>query len=231
MRWLVFFLIVLNGLVYTWLSFERNQSAQVQQQDVQAFDFNKVARLQLKSELGDAALAGRDKRQAGEAPQEPLHCGLLGPFPELISVRQARNRLQKQGLSLQVIKQSKPMPVAFWVYISAQSSKEKSLSLVKKLQADQFDSFLETDPAFANSISLGFFADKEAADQQLQMLQERGYVARQMSRVRSSESFWLRLREGDAIADDVLLQMQEETPLLKKQEKDCDAVAILKAIE
>lgn len=72
MRWLVFFLVVLNGLTFAWFSFQQQQQAHEQLRADQAaqFDFEAVPSLTLLSEMPQNERERRDMRKVIE-PMQP----------------------------------------------------------------------------------------------------------------------------------------------------------------
>lgn len=63
MRWLVFFVLVLNVLTFAWFTFYKDQQLQLQAQNEQGgYDFASVPSLQLLGELPESEIAARDLR-------------------------------------------------------------------------------------------------------------------------------------------------------------------------
>lgn len=65
MRWLVFFLLILNGLVFVWFNFQQqyNNKGEVSAEAITPFEFATVPTLRLLDELPSAALQQRDTRK------------------------------------------------------------------------------------------------------------------------------------------------------------------------
>lgn len=204
MRWTIYFLVVLNLLVFTWFKFQQNYNVKAHQNQVEArqFDFSRAKTIQLASETGLGNRSDSVEKQP-QLPQDnkPLHiaqeqCLLIGYFPEVISAREARMSLEDKGIYTHIVAKERELPAVSWVYIPSQGSREKALALLKELHVKKIDSFVvmeEGDDQFA--ISLGFFGNKESAMTVMKQRQAEGYKVEVAERIRKRPAYWLGLYE------------------------------------
>lgn len=254
MRWLVFFLVVLNGLTFAWFSFQRQQAEQLVQQEEHnsQFDFSSTATVHLLTELSEQERHNRDLRRVIKPlaavpvdlvePQQDIaevvdqdnndDCALIGSYPEVISARQARLTLMEAGIDAKVVLIVKKLPAVSWVYLPPAASRKEALSTLKQLQDRNVDSFLVAEGEYENAISLGFFSNNESAEAVIRQRKEQGYDARVTMRERERKSYWVALSAGARRVDDALLNRlsQQQQPVVKKQEISCEEVALFEAI-
>lgn len=234
MRWLVFFLIVLNGLMVAWFSFqERGQSASNNAEAVEHV-FSASKRLLLTTELAEGELARRDQRKPEPVKAEvELMCIALGAFPEVVSARQIAGRLLKHDITAKLVLMQQELPPVHWVYIEPSATREKSVAILKKLQAKRIDSFLVGDGEYANAISLGYFSKIESARSVMEAQIDAGYKAHAILKTRTEEAYFLTLNVVDSVkfSTDLLENIQLENKDLKKHEKVCKALASLQSVQ
>jgi hypothetical protein len=244
MRWLVFFLFVLNGLIFVWFSFQEDQQAQIAEQEKQeGFDFTSVKTIQLLNELPAQDLALRDIRQnlSEIAVQDDQNteevileqCALIGPFLEIISAKQAKSRLEEKGLPSKTVIVMKELPAINWVYIAPLADRKKALVLLRDLQSKNIDSFLIADGEFENGISLGFFSSLESARAVFEERKKQGYPVSLVEKKRDQKTYWLAFDQviSSKINDVELDKLEEGSFAVKKQDKSCAEVALLQIIE
>lgn len=223
MRWLVFFLLVLNGLTFAWFAFQEQNRDQLEQQQAKQFDFTSVPPLQLLSEMAEAERKKRDTRglirpmvatsvDAGEESgsdgseidiqldagvagrsMNDGQCLLLGPFPEVISARQVRLAIEAAGMTGKIVEIVNELPAINWVFIPPLPDRVQALAVLRQLQQDGIDSFLVSEGEYENAISLGFFSSDKAADSVIEQRKAQGYDAHQMLRTRERKSYWTAL--------------------------------------
>ena len=241
MRWIVFFLFILNGVLLAWFVFDKGQQEQVEENAIgDQFDFSAVNRIRLLSELSNTELQQRDIRStvsevsSGESLSEGGdECLVLGPFLEVISARQAKSRLGEKGLDSNIVIILKELPVINWVYIAPQSDRKKALVLLKDLQSKNIDSFLIADGEYENGISLGFFSSLESAKAVLEQRAKEGYPVSLAKKKREQKTFWLAFDQAMSMKlQNVSLDSLEEGSFsIKRQQKKCAEVALLQIIE
>jgi hypothetical protein len=245
MRWIVFFLVILNGLIFVWFSFQGDQKKQLEQSEKQEqLDFSSIKSIELLSELSNADLALRDNRVRGSqsvgmgdsdenVDSSIAKCALIGPFQEVISAKQVSARLKERSLSSDVVLIMKDLPATNWVYIAPLADRKKALAMLKDLQEKNIDSFLIADGEYANGISLGSFSSLDSAKAVLAERREQGYPVSLTERRRQQKTYWLKFDESFSMQVEnlSLSGLIEGAFALKKQEKSCSEVALLQIIE
>ena len=283
MRWLIFFLLVLNVLTFTWFVFQGDRSDQLAVRDKsEKFDFDRAPPLQLLGELTASEIKSRDVRnvqpaikvpevsvstevaqiedsevsevsevsEGGEAGQNEVSevivydenetvnaqvgkCALIGYFPEMVTAKQAKGRLLKQGLESRVVLVPKQLPAINWVYISPRNSRKEALAVLKSLQENNIDSFLIADGEYKNGISLGFFSKLESAGAVMKERRRQGYEVSITRKTREQKTFWVAFDEKNSLQvdEDLINSLKGDVSDLKKQEKSCRDVALLQIIE
>lgn len=259
MRWLVFFLLVLNGLTYAWFVFQQQNQAQIEQQQARQFDFSSAPDLLLLSELDESEIEKRDTRRLiqpmatqdvdiREEPDDEVQseseveiavsglederCLLLGPFPEIISARQTRIEIEQMGMNGRVVEIINELPAINWVYIPPLPDRAQALAVLRRLQQDNIDSFMVSEGEYENAISLGFFSSDKAANSVIEQRRAQGYDARQTLRARERKSYWTALDAASSKAFDEawLERLDGDRHEVKKREISCDEVALLPVI-
>lgn len=271
MRWLIFFLLVLNVLTFSWFTFQENQQTQLaDRKEINKFDFSSVPTLQLLAEVDPAEKKLRDIRnvkvlevipetvivnplsvsaaeddvidnieEENGAQVEVLrptyqgNCMLIGSFPEMVTAKQAKGRLEKRGIETTVVLVLKQLPAINWVYIAPQNSRKEALAILKRLQDDKIDSFLIADGEYKNGISLGFFSKLESAGAVMKERRRQGYEVSITRKIREQKTFWVAFDEETSLKvdEDLVNSLKGEVSDLKKQEKSCQDVALLQIIE
>ena len=228
MRWLIFFLLVLNVLTFSWFMFQGNQKSQLSEMEKnQQHDFAKIPPLKLLSELPASEIKNRDVRGNQSVPQsnstdpvslEPdsvgesdvvidilpatdlveTQCALIGSFPEMVSAKQAKARIAKLGISSDVVLVLKQLPAINWVYIEPQNSRKEALAILKRLQEDGIDSFLIADGEYENGISLGFFSKLESAGSMMKERRRQGYEVSITRKSRDQKTYWVAFNEKNS---------------------------------
>lgn len=245
MRWLVFFLFIFNILVFAWFMFLKQQD-QVQQQQAQKaqFDFSKAPSLELLSQLpeGEKAKLRRSKVKAkkpavsdAKAEAGADQCVLIGPFVELISTRQIRDRLELSTEQSSMVKLEVVLEPVSWVLLPPTASREQAIENLQELRSNNIDSFLvsNNDDGYENAISLGVFSNAESAEKVAAKLKEQGYPAMVTQKQRKKTDYWLALDLASSKSFDKssIEAFKEEMPEIKIKEKDCQSVAILETFE
>lgn len=258
MRWLVFFLLILNGLVFVWFNFQRqyNNNDAAATTDAVAFNFAAAPSLQLLEELPSGELQSRDTRRPvkpmtvpvvnaaaidsadnGEVvAAEPVRytCQIIGSYPEIISARQVRLMLADSNIESRVVQIARQLPAVSWVYIPPLADRKEALAVLKSLQDKKIDSFLMSEEGeYQHAISLGFFSNPESAKNIVSERRAQGYNAQLTMRVRERKAYWVALEKPESVmraSDAVLASVLSDRRDVKKQEISCAEVALLETI-
>lgn len=259
MRWLVFFLIVLNGLTFAWFTFQHQQQSQLDAREVEdeQFNFDTVPSLTLLSEMPAAEREKRDIRKVikpmqpvdlnvgtqvtdmdeapaeddGSQPASVPECVVIGSYPEVISARQAKLTLQEKGIASDIVEMVKKLPAISWVYIPPLPDRKAALAVLKELQSKNIDSFLVSEGEYENAISLGFFSNRDSAMEIINERREQGYNAQVTMRERERSAYWVAVKEKtDLLTESQIEQLSADGKPVKMQEISCAEVALLKVI-
>lgn len=236
MRWIIYFLLILNGVVLSWFQFHNYYYPQTDEgyTQVKAFNFSSVPSLELidsKDFLVDEShLSAAEKLPSSSEDS----CWIVGSFPEVISAREVRIELEDQGVYSHIIEKEMELPIVSWVYIPAFDSREEAMPVLRSLQVKGIDSFLMTDEdEYQFAISLGFFGNKDSAEKIRAERRAEGYDAQIVERVRKRLAYWLSVYDIQHSASEIMhkkldkvLQQQKN---LKKSEISCKELALFKA--
>jgi hypothetical protein len=243
MRWLVFFLCILNVLTFAWFMFQKDQEQQLQAHAEKLdFDFSSVPAVTLLQEMSQAELVKRDLRRVAVAKQQEeakqaaeVQCAMVGPFPEVVTAKQIRGRLNYSAENSSIIMIAKPLPPVHWIFIPPSVNREAAMKKIEQLRGDGIDSFLMTDSdsGYENAISLGVYSKLESAQQVLAEIETKGYKPELTKKLRQKEAYWLALNQqkSESFNVDKLEQFRLEIPEIKKQEKSCQSIAVLQSFE
>lgn len=256
MRWLVFFLIILNALVFVWFNYQQKYSYSPSDDELtQPFDFSAVKQLELLAELSDEERYQRDLRRVASTTEEaePLEqvpvdekpggdtvtlmqtCMIIGSFPEVISARQVRIALEENAVPSKIVQIAKKLPPVSWVYIPPQASRKDALMVLKSLQDKKIDSFLMNEPGeYQYAISLGFYGNADSARSIQRERQAQGYDAQLTMRVRERKAYWVGVENPQLLAEEktqkVIENIVNQNKSIKKQEISCTELALVSAI-
>ncbi|CAA0080568.1 Uncharacterised protein [BD1-7 clade bacterium] len=245
MRWILYFLVVINLLAFAWFQVKPvDEASGVSARAPLPADFDAAPALTLKSELSARQLVARDTRSpvrqvapmvgqpAGEAVDDAM-CLLLGPYPEVVSARSGKNRLVRQDVPAQIVELETPLQPLYWVYVVPLESRQKAIALLLKLQGEKVDSFMVTESPYENAISLGLFSKEDSANRVMAKHLSGGLNVKKTLRERTNSALWLAVQPADLpkISPEVLNLLANEDFSIKKQEKRCKSVALLKSYQ
>jgi hypothetical protein len=252
MRWLIFFLVLINFFVFMWFSASKGYVPQGSEENLAIDNKNIGAEaLRLIADLPQEELLRRDNRkmpppqsssttsasQRVELSDENVllgeQCLMLGAFPEVVTAKQAKGRLEKKGMASRVVFVVKTLPAVNWVYIPPSASKKEALGILKKLQENSVESFVIGEGSYRNAISLGSYGSEDSANARMELFRRQGYDVRVAKRAREQKSYWLALGQvaSRKMDKEMLASLQVEDNELKLQEKSCESIALLEAIE
>lgn len=117
-------------------------------------------------------------------------CGFLGPFAEPITVRQVAGRLKRAQIDARLYGESTAISPIYWVYLRSAPTRAAALATLRQLQAARIESFIVSEGAETNAISLGFYKKKESAESVRQQRIAQGYDARLIKKERQRDQYW-----------------------------------------
>lgn len=239
MRWLVYFLLVLNIVVFSWFQFQqRYQKPALAEQQVQAFDFSTVPQLEMikyEDEKDQQENFDHGLVTAFETLDEVAkdRCWIVGHYPEVISAREVRIELEEAGVYSHIVEKEIDLPAVSWVYIPPFKSREDAMPVLRKLQLNGIDSFLMTEEGeYQYAISLGFFGNKSSAEKIKAERVAQGYDARLTERVRKRAAYWLAIYDIQHSDSEIMHQKLNKAiknrKSIKKLEISCKELALFK---
>ncbi|HAD08852.1 MAG TPA: hypothetical protein DCF62_05175 [Porticoccaceae bacterium] len=186
MRWFAAVLLLINLLAYYW--FGRQYSA-VDSVAVSSGVDDEAPSLVLVSELPVAA-ADASVIAFPAYTGNGTSCWMLGPLDEP-SIERLSSEMDAAGLSMSARNNIDTEIEGYWVYLPAQKSELERAAMLKALQADDIDFFVFGNGKLENSVSLGFFKDRDNADQKYGELRAAGYSPVVASTSSLAGSFWV----------------------------------------
>lgn len=182
MRWVFFCLLILNVVYLVW---NLVSSAVPVRSAVQAPAMSEASLTLLRE-------AGVDSRFSSlQSGEKSTLCVTLGPWSEPGPAQKQLAALAGQGYA----GQAEPVEVSrdrlHWVYLPAYPSRDDALKVLRELQGRGVDSFIVSEGADANAISLGYFSSPESARGLTVKMQTAGYSAQTRETERVELEFWL----------------------------------------
>jgi len=149
-----------------------------------------------------------------ESPPAQHRCYALGPFAGVQDAEAATQRLSAHASSAPAVRQvAAQEQIGFWVLLPPLESREAAVEKVRELRRRGIDSFVVTRGGPPNSISLGVFGQRSAADTHAQQLRRKGIASVVEPRLRTRVQYWLDFDGTDAEH----LRQDALTELLAKQ--------------
>lgn len=134
-----------------------------------------------------AAAAG-----TGAAPVSALACASYGPFPSDDALQQGIARLKPLGITATSHLVAGKAKLGYWVYLPPFASKREADGAAAVLKRRGVkDTYVVTDEANRNAISLGVFSERRYAEDRQKQLRKLGYRAILAERFRDEPHYWL----------------------------------------
>lgn len=137
--------------------------------------------------VGIEAAAGVDEQR----------CYRVGPFNSAASARTKGESLGVERDFWLIEEVPESIEKSFWVYVPALSSKEQAVDTLRELQSHGIDSFVVSNGADANAISLGTFKRIESADALKARVSSFGFDIEVRQRDTVKKSAWLFYKSND----------------------------------
>jgi len=154
-----------------------------------------VAKLVLLSERERANDTGAaELASAPEAAAQPSNgaCASIGPFPTQADMRTALNALTPLVARIQYREAHSTETRGYWVYLPAQSNREKALVLARQLSEKGVrDYYVVTAGDQPNTISLGLFHDQANADKRRDEVAKLGFAPEVVARTEELPVYWI----------------------------------------
>lgn len=252
MRWLAFLLLLVNGVLFWWLSVSEESRVH----PVQEGKLPRVSEIQLIDEQQPGLESTEMARERVTAPssisapqdlpepREPTLATLEGSStgPARVSCRgigwfdsegRASQYLQKvqaeyPGLEYAGLQErSEPLEAFHWVIIPPLSTRDQALELYRELVRAGIEAYVVPSGEHENAISLGLFRSKTSAEQILQQRQAENINATLVNFPRNRISYALVFRDptGSDLSDIRRLVPESDAELQLIEFSDCAGVA------
>ncbi|MEJ2508815.1 MAG: SPOR domain-containing protein [Gammaproteobacteria bacterium] len=221
MKWIVYFLVVVNLGFFAWNYRAAPWRHAATQADVEPGD--DVARLRLLNEPADqATVHGSQGNDASSGAQ----CASLGPFDERDEAGSAAKRLRAMDIRSRVRVEHLPDKDGYWVMIPPSQSRSAARKTIAKLRANGVkDYFLVATGDTKNAISLGVYSSRAAARQRVSDMRELGFSPQMQGVALPHRRYWLDL-SSQTSADDVeaaLKALLADYPHLRRDHHACQS--------
>lgn len=154
-----------------------------------------VTKLELLSERDRGGEANAAELASAPEATADLHndtCVSIGPFPTQADMRAALNALTPLVPRIQYRDARTTETRGFWVYLPAQSSREKALMLARALSNKGVrDYYVVTAGDQQNTISLGLFHDEGNARKRLAEIAALGFAPEMIARTEELPVYWV----------------------------------------
>ena len=131
---------------------------------------------------------------APEAAAEPLNgtCASIGPFPTQADMRSALSALTPLVARIQYREARSTETRGYWVFLPAQSSRERALGLARQLSEKGVrDYYVVTAGDQPNTISLGLFHDQANAEKRRDEVARLGFAPQVVARTEELPVYWI----------------------------------------
>jgi hypothetical protein len=152
----------------------------------------KLALLSERERANDTGAA--ELASAPEAAAQPSNgaCASIGPFPTQVDMRTALNALTPLVARIQYREARSTETRGYWVYLAAQSNREKALALARQLSEKGVrDYYVVTAGDQPNTISLGLFHDQANADKRRDEVAKLGFAPEVVARTEELPVYWI----------------------------------------
>jgi len=210
MRLLFLFLLLVNGFIYLWYSFNPQPlNAAPVKIDTSA------PKLVLLSELPADSLSkvvdDDNKKMLSSIKPETgpqKSCYTLGPFMNNEDVTDATQKLMLSGRPFEKRVSEKKEQIGYWVYLPPFESRDAAVQKAEefKLLGDKHFYVVKAPTEYENAISLGVFRGHENARRRFRQLKNLGYDVKLEGRYRQNPVYWIDYTEQ---ADSQVLDIQD----------------------
>jgi hypothetical protein len=123
-------------------------------------------------------------------------CASIGPFPTQADMRTALNTLTPLVARIQYREASATETRGYWVYLPAQATRERALTLARQLSDKGVrDYYVVTAGDQPNTISLGLFHDQANADKRRDEVAKLGFAPEVVARTEELPVYWIDFAE------------------------------------
>ncbi len=177
-------------------------------------------------------MAGQQAQQTQQSASGTVLCVSLGSFEARERAEQLRQRMLALGIGSDVVVREVAGSTDYWLIHPVSGGRSVALAKLSELQRSGIDSFLITQGALANNLSLGAFAREDYAQARLAQLRDQGYPVRLEPVEKTGREYLVQVHsEARRLVDQALLgRLRESFPQLQHQYLPCRAVAAAASI-
>ena len=151
-------------------------------------------------------------------------CYTLGTLPDRLLVERVLGELAGLGLVATVRGEERRGDLSgYWVMLPQQPGLAEAQALIAELQQRGIDSFVVSTGEHRNSVSLGFFRGRNAAEVLEARVRTLGYQPRLVTRYAQETQYWLDLDEdrSERFDDASWARLADAYPMLGRYVRDC----------
>lgn len=123
-------------------------------------------------------------------------CFRFGPFPDENQVKGLYDWFLSRNSQAQIRYTGEQRSTQmYWIYLAPQQSRENAMAVLQEMKRRGVDDYrLISRGDLENAISLGLFSSREAVNERLQVLKEKGYVPVVVPYANVNKIYWLDVR-------------------------------------
>ena len=223
-------LLLATGNIGFWLYLQRDLPDRIDSGDARrqqsTLDTKVVAPLVLEREIIlEQGMIDRVVVNIVAAPrvEDVPECLRLGPFKGLVEARDGQSLLEAPDVAVVLRAVDQPTGTEdYRVLIPPQKTAQEAFRRLRELQARKIDSYVITDGANANGISLGVFSTRGAAQNARIQLETRGYETVIVPMPRYHREYWLYSDDAPSIGAEVWNRIRDGAPEVTVSFSECD---------
>lgn len=172
-----------------------------------------------------AAFSQEDTPANGEVGRSDSKtiCEKLGPFIEAGPGQGILKQLESGGVSGRISELDVPAPSDYWVYFPPLPSRRDAMNQLAEFQRRDIDSFVITQGALVNGVSLGLFTQEASARDLVTRMSLLGFPANIQEVYRSRREFWINVEYADDGESRQALWagLEGQFPLMQRRVEPC----------
>jgi len=136
---------------------------------------------------------GSDQSLAGGAAGSVRQCAQIGAYTEIDDAERWQEKIAKEHYKVTLQSLVVPGSLEYWVLIVTNKGRNAALAVLHEVQKKKLDSYLVTEGAYENAISLGLFVNELSAMQLSEQVSVMGYSAGVYERTHHLNEYWLQI--------------------------------------
>lgn len=190
MRWVFYSLLILNVVYLVWSIVDMGASSPEPVNESRP-EVDAPRQLTLLEEArGAASPAAGDAEPQGTNGRQRL-CPVVGPWETRSGGKQALQTLRDAGYQGRVRAVEVERERLHWVYLPPRKDRDMALKTLRELQSRGVDSFIVSEGADRNAISLGYFESADSARGLRAKMDTAGYDAEIRETAENVTEYWL----------------------------------------